>query len=67
MEYEVEVPGQKILEQRLWKKTVRHVDWIGRMPWTVLDGWSRLETIDDHDGCEWVNGNGSPGCPRQNP
>jgi len=26
--------------RRLWKKTVEHVDWIGRMPWIVLDGES---------------------------
>jgi len=35
------VPGQKVeqrkLGQRWWKKTVKHVDWIGRMPWIVVD------------------------------
>ena len=39
------VPGQEVdqrkLGERLWKKTVKHVDWIGRMPWIVVDGGSR--------------------------
>jgi len=39
------VPGQEVdqrkLGERLWKKTVEHVDWIGRMPWIVVDGESR--------------------------
>jgi len=26
---------------RLWKKTARHVNWTGRMPWIVTDGGSR--------------------------
>jgi len=30
-----------LLEERLWKKTVRHMDRTGRMPWIVLDGRSR--------------------------
>jgi len=62
------VPGQEVdqrkLGETLWKKTVRHVDWTGRMPWIILDGWSRLGTFDDHDRCEWVNvssGTGSAG------
>jgi len=32
---------QRKLGERLWKKTVRHVDWTGRMPWIVVHGWSR--------------------------
>jgi len=36
------VPGQEVdqrkLGERLWKKTVGHMDCTGRMPWIVLDG-----------------------------
>jgi len=36
------VPGQEVdqrkLEERLWKKTVRHMNSTGRMPWIVIDG-----------------------------
>jgi len=39
------VPGQeedqRKLGERLWRKTVKHVNWIGRMPWMVIDGGSR--------------------------
>jgi len=39
------VSGQEVdqrkLGERLLKKTVRHVNWTGRMPWIVMDGWSR--------------------------
>jgi len=39
------VPGQEVdprkLGERLWKKTVRHVNWTGRMPWIVMYGGSR--------------------------
>ena len=39
-------PGQEVdqtkLGERLWKKTVEHVDWIRRMPWFVVDGESTL-------------------------
>jgi len=35
------VAGQEVdqrkLGERLWKKTVEHVDWIRRMPWIVVD------------------------------
>ena len=41
MEYEVEKVDQRKLGERLWKKTVKHVDWIERMPWIVVDGGSR--------------------------
>ena len=45
MEYEVEVPGQEVdqikLGERLWKKTVEHMDGIQRMPWIVVDGENR--------------------------
>jgi len=38
------VPGQEVhqrkLGERLWKKTVEHVDWIRRMPCVVVDGES---------------------------
>jgi len=64
------VPGQQVdqrkLGKRLWKRTARHVNWRGRMPWIIVDGWSRQGMIDDHDRCRWVNvssGTGSPpGC-----
>jgi len=32
---------QRKLGERLWKKTVEHVDWIQRMPWIIVDGESR--------------------------
>jgi len=39
------VPGQQVgqrkLGERLWKRTVRRVDWTGRMPSIIVDGWSR--------------------------
>jgi len=42
------VPGQEVdqrkLGEKLWKKTVRHINWTGSIPLTVLDGWSRLGT-----------------------
>jgi len=45
MEYEMQVPGQAVdqrkLGERLWKKTVRHLNWSGKMPWIVIDGGSR--------------------------
>jgi len=38
------VPGQEVdqrkLGQRLWKKTVKHVNWSGRMLWIIIDGVS---------------------------
>jgi len=65
------VPGQEVdqrkLEERLWKKTVRHINWTRRMPWIVKDRGSRWGMIDDHDRCEWVNvssGTSSPGLSR---
>jgi len=49
------VPGQEVdqgkLGERLWKKTVRHVKWTGRMPRIVIYGGS----TNDHNRCEWVN------------
>jgi len=70
MEYEVEGPGQEVdqreLRKRLWKKTVRHVNWTERIPWIIIDGGSRYGMIDDHDRCYWVNvcsGTSSPGEP----
>jgi len=45
MEYEVMVPGQEVdqrkLGERLWKKTVRHINWTERMPWIVIGGGTR--------------------------
>jgi len=39
------VPNQEVnqrkLGERLWKKTVRHINWTGRMPWIIIDGGSR--------------------------
>jgi len=73
MEYEVEGArprGKPKKTWKLWKKIVRCMDWTWRMPWIVIDGWSRLGTIDDHYRCEWVNvssGTGFLGCPGQNP
>ena len=65
------VPGQEVGQRkfgdRLWKKTYRHVNWTGRMPWIIIDGGSRKGMTDDHDRCEWVNvssGTGSPGLSR---
>jgi len=47
------VPGQEVdqrhLGERLWKKTVRHVNSTGRMPWTILDEADKgrlMTTID---------------------
>jgi len=44
IDYEVEGArprGRPKKTWRLWKKTVRHKDWTGRMPWIEVDGWSR--------------------------
>ena len=52
------VPGQEVdqrkLGERLWKKTVKYVDWIGRMPWIVVVGetdrddlWPRWEWVGE--------------------
>ena len=39
------VPGEEIdqrkLGERLWKKTVRHINLTEKMPWIVIDGGSR--------------------------
>jgi len=39
------VTGQEVDQrkrgERLWRKTVRHVNWTKRMPWIVKDGGSR--------------------------
>jgi len=39
------VPDQRVdhrkLEDRLWKNTVRHINWTERMPWIIIDGGSR--------------------------
>jgi len=39
------VPGQEVdqrkLGERLWKNTVRHVDWTGRMLWIVVRRWMK--------------------------
>jgi len=43
MEYEMEGArprGRPKKTWRLWKKTVRHVNWTRRMPWIVKDGWN---------------------------
>jgi len=48
------VPGQEVdqrtLGERLWKNTVRHVNWTERIPWIVIDGGSRygwlITTVD---------------------
>ena len=43
--------GGVMFGERLWKKTDRHVNWTGRMPWIMVDGASGQEMTDDHDGC----------------
>ena len=39
------VPGQEVdqrkLGERLWKMTLRHINWTGRLSWIVIDGGSR--------------------------
>ena len=46
MEYEVEGARPRGRPMKTWRetveKTVKHLDWIGRMPWIVVDGESRL-------------------------
>jgi len=71
IEYEAEGarPGSGLGRTRreVVGKTAGHVNWMGRMPWIVMDGGSRWEIIDDHDGFGWVNvssGTGSPGLSR---
>jgi len=53
------VPDQEVdqrwLGERLWKKTVRHINWTGSMLWIVVDGGNRQRMIDDHNWCKWVN------------
>ena len=53
------VEGQEVdqrkLGERLWKKTVRHINWTERMPWIVINWGSRSRMTDDRDRCEWVN------------
>jgi len=62
------VPGHEVdqrkLGERLWRKTVRHINWTERMPWIVIDGGSRLGMTDDHDWCEWMNVSSGTGSPR---
>jgi len=65
------VPGQEVDQRKLGeilrKQIVRCMDWTGRMPWIIVDGWSRYATIGDHDRCKWMNvssGTGSPGLSR---
>jgi len=62
------VPSQEVdqrkLGERLWKKTVRHVNGTGKMPWIVIDGGSRYGMIDDHDRYEWVNVSSGTGATR---
>ena len=67
------VPGQEVdqrkLGEKLWKKTVEHVDWIQRMPWIVVDGESRqgwLMTTMSESGWMFLLVQALPGCPRQN-
>jgi len=74
MEYEVEGARSRVdrekLGERLWKKIVRHVDWTGRMPWIVLDRWSRkgqLMTTIGVSGLMFLLVPAHPGCPGQNP
>ena len=53
--------------KRLYVRTVKHVSWIKRMPWTVTNGERWYRKHDDPDGCEWVNvssGTGLPGLSR---
>ena len=67
-------PGQEVdqrkLGERLWKKTVEHVDWIRRMPWIVVDGESRLGwlmTTMSLSGWMFLLVPAYPGCPGQIP
>jgi len=68
------VPGQEVdqrkLGERLWKKTVEHVDWVWRMPWFVVDGESRLGwlmTTMSVSGWMFLLVPAHPGCPGQIP
>jgi len=68
------VTGQEVDQrkrgERLWKNTVEHVDWIGRMPWIVLDGESRygwLMTTMSVSGWMFLLVPAHPGFPGQIP
>jgi len=67
MEYKVEGARPrgrpKKREKKLYKKTVRHVNWTRRMPWIVKDGGSRQGMTDDYDRCEWMNVSSDTGSP----
>ena len=55
--------------KRLFERTVRHISWIKRMPWTVTNGERWLRKYVVQHGCEWVNvssGTGLPGLSRTN-
>jgi len=65
------VPGQEVdqrkLGERLWKKTVRHVYWTGRMPWIVLADKGQLMTTIGVSGWVFLLVPAHPGCSGQNP
>jgi len=58
------------LDKDCTKKTARHVNWSGMMPWITVHGKRRQRMIDDQNRCECVNvsfGNVSPNNLAQNP
>jgi len=65
------VPGQEVdqgeLGERLYKKTVRHINWTRRMPWMeeADKGW--LMTTIGVSGWMFLLVLAHPGCPRQSP